>query len=34
MRPQLNPVVVAWIMARPNAQLYTTSVNKAEILYG
>src|SRR5262249_32081611 len=28
------PAVVAWIAARPKTQLYTTSVNKAEILYG
>ena len=34
MRPEPHPAVVAWIAARPNAQLCTTSVNKAEILYG
>jgi predicted nucleic acid-binding protein len=34
MRPQPHPAVVTWIAAHPNTQLYTTSVNKAEILYG
>jgi predicted nucleic acid-binding protein len=34
MRPNPHPAVVAWVAAHPNTQLYTTSVNKAEILYG
>jgi toxin FitB len=34
MRPQPHPAVVAWIAALPSAALYTTSVNKAEIIYG
>jgi predicted nucleic acid-binding protein len=34
MRPEPHPAVVTWIAARPNAQLCTTSINKAEILYG
>jgi len=34
MRPEPHPAVLAWIAAHPNTQLYTTSVNKAEILYG
>jgi predicted nucleic acid-binding protein len=34
MRLEPNPAVAAWIAAQPNATLCTTSVNKAEILYG
>ena len=34
MRSQPHPGVVAWVAAQPRATLYTTSVNKAEILYG
>jgi predicted nucleic acid-binding protein len=34
MRLKPNPAVIAWIAAQPNAMLCTTSVNKAEILYG
>lgn len=34
MRPEPHPAVFAWVAARPRANLYTTSVNKAEILYG
>jgi hypothetical protein len=34
MRPQPHPTVVDWVAAQPRASLYTTSVNKAEILYG
>jgi predicted nucleic acid-binding protein len=34
MRPQPDPSVLAWVAARPRAMLYTTSINKAEILYG
>jgi toxin FitB len=34
MRPEPHPAVVAWIAAQPSATLYTTSVNKAEVLYG
>jgi predicted nucleic acid-binding protein len=34
MRLQPHPVVMAWVAAQPRATLYTTSANKAEILYG
>jgi len=34
MRSEPHPAVVAWVAARPSATLCTTSVNKAEILYG
>jgi predicted nucleic acid-binding protein len=34
MRLEPHPAVVAWIAAQPNATLCTTSINKAEILYG
>ncbi len=34
MRPKPHPAVVAWIAAHPRPLLYTTSINKAEILYG
>jgi predicted nucleic acid-binding protein len=34
MRPQPHPAVVDWVAAQPRASLYTTSVSKAEILYG
>ena len=34
MRSQPPPVVVAWVAAQPRATLFTTSVRKAEILYG
>ncbi len=34
MRREPNPAVVAWIGSQPNATLCTTSVNKAEVLYG
>ncbi len=34
MRAEPHPAVLAWIAAHPSATLYTTSVNKAEILYG
>lgn len=34
MRLKPHPTVIAWIAARSNATLCTTSVNKAEILYG
>jgi toxin FitB len=34
MRSQPEPSVFAWVAAQPRAALYTTSVNKAEILYG
>jgi toxin FitB len=34
MRREPDPAVVAWVAARPNATLYTTSINKTEILYG
>ena len=34
MRSQPAPAVFAWLAVQPRAELYTTSVNKAEILYG
>jgi predicted nucleic acid-binding protein len=34
MRPRPDPLVIRWISAQPIATLCTTSVNKAEILYG
>ena len=34
MRSQPAAAVFAWVAAQPRALLYTTSVNKAEILYG
>ena len=34
MRPQPNPAVSAWVAAQPRTALYTTSINRAEILYG
>lgn len=34
MRSQPAAAVFAWVAAQPRAALYTTSVNKAEILYG
>ena len=34
MRPEPHPAVVAWVAAQPRATLYTTSINRAEILYG
>ena len=34
MRPEPHPAVFAWVAAQPRHSLFTTSVNKAEILYG
>jgi len=34
MRSRPAAAVFAWVAAQPRAALYTTSVNKAEILYG
>jgi predicted nucleic acid-binding protein len=34
MRSQPAAAVFAWVAAQPRAALYTTSVNKAEILHG
>ena len=34
MRSQPAASVFAWVAAQPRAALYTTSVNKAEVLYG
>jgi predicted nucleic acid-binding protein len=34
MRSQPHPAVVDWVAAQPRASLFTTSVNKTEILYG
>jgi toxin FitB len=34
MRPDPHPGVLAWVSTQPRAALYTTSVNRAEILFG
>ncbi len=34
MRGEPNPAVLAWAAAQARAQLYTTRINQAEILYG
>ena len=34
VRLEPHPAVFAWTAAQPRDQLYTTSINKAEILYG
>jgi toxin FitB len=34
MRSEPAAAVFAWVAAQPRATLYTTSINKAEILYG
>jgi hypothetical protein len=34
MRPEPHPGVLAWVAAQPRATLFTTSVNRTEILYG
>ena len=34
MRAEPHPAVMAWMAAQPRAQLYTTRINQAEILYG
>jgi predicted nucleic acid-binding protein len=34
MRPEPHPAVFAWVAAQPRASLYTTSINRAEVLYG
>ena len=34
MRSEPAAAVFAWVSAQPRATLYTTSVSKAEILYG
>ena len=34
MRPEPHPAVFAWVAAQPRASLYTTSLNRAEVLYG
>ncbi|KTS08732.1 plasmid stabilization protein [Methylobacterium radiotolerans] len=34
MRPVPNPAVITWVAAQPRPSLYTTSINRAEILYG
>lgn len=34
MRPAPNPAVITWVAAQPRSSLYTTSINRAEILYG
>ena len=34
MRPEPEPLVVAWMAAQPRALLYTTYINQIEIMYG
>ncbi len=34
MRQEPHPTVFAWVAAQPRASLYTTSLNRAEVLYG
>ena len=34
MRPEPHPAVFAWVAAQPRTSLYTTSLNRAELLYG
>jgi predicted nucleic acid-binding protein len=34
MRPKPSPWVVAWVARQPAAELFTTSITEAEILYG
>ncbi len=34
MRPEPNPDVLAWAARQPRTELYTTDINRAEILYG
>ena len=34
MRPQPDPAVLAWVAAQARIALYTTSIYRAEILYG
>jgi predicted nucleic acid-binding protein len=34
MRPDPNPTVFAWAAAQPRASLHTTSLNRAEIVFG
>ena len=34
MRPDPHSAVFSWVAAQPRASLYTTSLNRAEILYG
>ena len=34
MRPHPDPGVIAWAAAQPRTLLYTTSINRAEVLYG
>ncbi|HUN96105.1 MAG TPA: type II toxin-antitoxin system VapC family toxin [Bradyrhizobium sp.] len=34
MRPEPHPAVLAWTAAQPRSDLYTTSINQAEILFG
>jgi predicted nucleic acid-binding protein len=34
MRPEPHPAVLRWVAAQPRAMLYTTDINRAEILYG
>ncbi len=34
MRPEPHPAVFAWVAAQSRSSLYTTAINRAEVLYG
>jgi predicted nucleic acid-binding protein len=34
MRPEPHPAVFGWVAAQPRSSLYTTAINRAEVLYG
>lgn len=34
MRPEPHPAVLSWVVARSAAELHTTTVTQAEVLYG
>ena len=34
MRPEPHPAVFAWVASQPPSSLYTTAINRAEVLYG
>ena len=33
MRPEPHPAVFAWVASQARALLYTTAINRAEVLY-
>lgn len=34
MRPEPHPAMLVWVASRPRSTLFTTSINRAEILFG